>query len=243
MEIKPILIEIGLAENQATIYLTLLKIGSSSAGEITKKCDINRTNVYDALERLIEKGIVSFIIKDHKKYFEARNPENLKIFLDTQEKNIQEKKQKLKQIFPKINKLKETNKKPQQATIFKGKKALKSIAEDVLKQKQELLVLGAEGKFKDIFDHYFDQWHLKRKKAKIKIKIVYNKNLKRNFPYSEIKINKNLEDIPSTTWIYADKIVIIVWDESPVATLIKSKEVSNSYREFFKTIWKNSKKI
>ncbi|MBS3136817.1 hypothetical protein J4232_00145 [Candidatus Woesearchaeota archaeon] len=36
--------ELGLAGNEARVYLTLLDLGSSLAGEITKKSGVNRTN-------------------------------------------------------------------------------------------------------------------------------------------------------------------------------------------------------
>ena len=45
----PILQEIGLSQNEAQIYETLVEIKESGAGEIALKSKVHRRNVYDAL--------------------------------------------------------------------------------------------------------------------------------------------------------------------------------------------------
>ena len=56
-------IQLGLAKNEARIYETLLAEGESSVGEIAKKSQVHRRNVYDSLNRLVEKGLVFEIIQ------------------------------------------------------------------------------------------------------------------------------------------------------------------------------------
>ena len=68
---EEILEEFGLTKNEVKIYLTLLKMGRALAGEITEKSGIHRRNVYDSIERLMKKGLVSFIIQNNRKYFRA----------------------------------------------------------------------------------------------------------------------------------------------------------------------------
>ena len=90
MDPKLALQEADLTGNEAKIYLALLELGSALAGEITKKSGINRTNVYDALDRLIEKGIVSYVITANRKYFEATNPERIISYLEEKENAIKD---------------------------------------------------------------------------------------------------------------------------------------------------------
>ena len=90
-----ILQELGLSITESKVYLALLDLGSGLAGEITKKSQINRTNVYDALERLIEKGLVSYVVSANRKIFEPVNPERLKEILEEKEEN-------LKKILPEL---------------------------------------------------------------------------------------------------------------------------------------------
>ena len=52
--------QLGLTKSESKIYLTLLDYGSMLAGKVAEKAGIHRRNVYDALHRLIEKGLVSY---------------------------------------------------------------------------------------------------------------------------------------------------------------------------------------
>ena len=64
-----ILRKIGLTENEIKIYLNLLISGSSTAYEIGKQTGIYRVHVYDKLEQLMDKGLVTHIYRGAKKYF------------------------------------------------------------------------------------------------------------------------------------------------------------------------------
>ena len=64
------LLKIGLTEGESKVYLALTELGSSTVGPIVKKSGVAYSNIYDILHRLIEKGIVSFIIKNKTRYFQ-----------------------------------------------------------------------------------------------------------------------------------------------------------------------------
>jgi len=234
-----ILQELGLSTTEAKVYIALLELGSALAGEITKKSEINRTNVYDALERLIEKGLVTFVISANRKVFEPINPEQLKKILE--EKQIQ-----LNTILPKLNLKYKESKSEEEATIFKGKKGIKSIFGDILKERKELFVYGAESKFADMFPIYQKQWNKERAKLGIKVKIIYNekvkqRKIKEQLKLLEMKFLPEHYEFPSTILIYGNKIVTIVWIETPFGFMIKSKEAVRSNITFFEILWRIAK--
>ena len=66
-----ILKKIGLTDNEIKIYVTLLKIGSSTAYEISQKTGIYRVHVYDKLEQLMDKGLATYVYQGTKKIFQA----------------------------------------------------------------------------------------------------------------------------------------------------------------------------
>ena len=109
-----VLQEIGLSSTESKVYLALLELGSTLAGEITKKSQINRTNVYDALERLIEKGLATYVISSNRKVFEPVEPNKLKTMLE-------EKQEKLKEILPLLQSRYNEIKSNEEAIIFKSK--------------------------------------------------------------------------------------------------------------------------
>ena len=231
--------ELGLSNTEAKVYLALLEIGSGLAGEITKKSGVNRTNVYDAQERLIDKGLVTYVIVANRKVFEPVNPERLNEILRNKEEKLNEAMKEL-QLKYKMSKTKE------EATIFKGKKGIKSIFEDIIKEKNDLYAYGAESKFADMFPAYQKYWNETRSKLGIKVKIIYNekvkqRKIKEKLKLLDMKFLPENYDFPSMVLVYGDKVVTIVWIEMPFAFMIKSKEAAKSNMNFFDMLWKTAK--
>ena len=56
--------KIGLTSNEASIYLTLLELGSSNINGIAEKLGSHRRTIYDCLIRLEQKGLTSHVIEN-----------------------------------------------------------------------------------------------------------------------------------------------------------------------------------
>ncbi|MFH1052939.1 MAG: helix-turn-helix domain-containing protein [Candidatus Woesearchaeota archaeon] len=237
--ITEILGEIGLSGTEAKVYVALLELGSALAGEITKKSEVNRTNVYDALERLIKKGLVTYVISANRKVFEPIKPERIKEIL-------KEKEEKVNSIMEELNTKYITSKTKEQATIFKGKMGIKLIFEDILKEGKILYAYGAESRFADNFPSYFKIWNKRRAKLGIKVKMLYNEKVRKiklteGFRLLTMKFLPKQYEFPSTILIYNDKVVTIAWSDIPFGFMIESKEAVRSQMSFFHILWKTAK--
>ncbi len=235
-----VLKEIGLSETECKVYLALLALGSAQAGEITQKAEINRTNVYDALERLINKGLVSFVFKGKKKNFEPSDPTKLKELL-------KEKETKLEEIIGNLIERYNSRKNIEKATIFKGKTGVKLLLELLLKNVTEIWVYGAQGKFLETFPVYRNIWEGKRVRLKIRKRNLYNEStkkekLKEKPKFAELRFLPKEYDFPSTVLISGERVATIVWSEQPFAFVVNSEEVAKSNRNFFELLWKIAKK-
>lgn len=237
--------KIGLTKNEAKVYFALLELGLTSITALVKKTNLHKQIIYDNLERLQEKGLVSYVIKANRRYFNAVSPEKLMDFFEEQKQEINKKEKIAKEILPELITLKEKAKEKQLASIYQGKKGIKSILESILKQKGEVLVYGAEGRFKETFGHYWTNYNKRREKLKIKGKIIYNEKLKgkrEKLKLVQIKYIPKEFESPATTWIFGDKVAIILWEEVPFAVLIESKEITKAYRSYFSLLWKLARK-
>lgn len=226
----------GLTRIEAKIYIVLLDLGPSLAGQITKKSGIHRRSVYDALDRLAEKGLISYIVKNNRKYFEASNPERILDLLKEKQAEIQTAIPELQSLFTKTKAKEET-------LFYRGIDGLKTAFEDQINSKKEVLVLGASSEAGEILKFYFKWYNKRRQEKKIKIKFIADISSKGEIhaPMSEIRHLSNLG--PAAINIYADKVAIILWSkERPLAMIIKNKEISDSYRSFFEHMWRIAKR-
>ena len=118
-ELEEGLAELGIKGNEAKIYLSLLKLKSSSVGEIAKKSETNRRDVYDILEKLINKGLVTYIFRNNVKYFQASDVHNLV-------EMVKEKEKILGSIMPALKSMEE-KKNVEETSVYTGINGLKII--------------------------------------------------------------------------------------------------------------------
>ena len=237
---NPELLEkLGLSKNESKVYIALVKLGSASVTEISKKTNVHRVNIYDVLESLQEKGLVAAVIKVNKKIFHPANPEELKKLLIKKKEEMNETEKELSElsnIFKKGVK--------REVQVFKGKLGLKTVLKDVLTSKTEILNYGSSGMFPNFYPEYFNIWESHRINNKIKMRIVTSKSVRGKIPKKKLQTIRFL-DIEfknlSSTFIYEDKIAIFMWTEDPIAILIENKELADSYKNYFKVLWKFAK--
>ena len=69
--------DIGFSEREIKVYLALLGIGQTTVGPIAAETRLQHSKVYQTLEKLIDRGLVSYVIKSKTKYFQAHNPKQI----------------------------------------------------------------------------------------------------------------------------------------------------------------------
>ncbi|MBT7931759.1 hypothetical protein HN698_07665 [Candidatus Woesearchaeota archaeon] len=239
-----ILEKAGLTNNEIKVYLALLSLGSVSAGEIIKKSELHRAAVYDTLERLMDKGLVSYVIKANRKYFEAAMAKNLVEIIEKKEK------QELLKIIPDLEAKRKLGKEAQEVTLFKGNKGLKSIFQDWLEDDKENLVIGAFAEEAESLQYHMKyslpSFHKRRERKKQVMKFIFTeKSIARakqlsKYKYTPIRILKAPFASPTSIQIYGEKVAILLWSSDPIGIVMRSKEISNAYREYFKVLWNMS---
>lgn len=230
--------KLGLNLSEAKVYLTLLKLGRAQAGEISKKSQINRTTIYDSLERLIERGLVTYIISANKKIFRPVKPDVLIEKIKETEKIATE-------LLPELEDLYKKSKEKEESDIYRGRRGIKSILWDILKYKQ-YIAFGSSGRFLEIMKHDFLMFQKRKKELKIKAKVILNKSAKKSESvqkaHSQFRFIPDEYSAPTTTFVYDDKVAVIIWSETPIATVISSKDVAKSYKSYFELLWKQAMK-
>jgi sugar-specific transcriptional regulator TrmB len=231
---RDVLQELGLNDKEAMIYLELLKEKTCAASKLAKLTRINRTTVYLELTNLIHKGLVSYVIKDSKRYFQAASPEKLIEMLDT-------KKAKVESILPTLKALGKSAE-PFHIEVFEGKVGIKTFYQDILNHAKEVLAFGVTGNAFDVLRYDFPHFVKKFEKAKITARYLANKSAERllaSLPKA-VKIKylpeKHVSNI--TTIIYADKIAIQSLLKNDIfVILITDTQLAQGYKNYFEFMW------
>ncbi|MBU2561998.1 MAG: hypothetical protein KKD17_06910 [Nanoarchaeota archaeon] len=237
---QKVLEEMGLTSSEAKIYLVLLEQGASLAGTISRNTGIHRRSVYDSIERLIQKGLVSYIKSNNRKYFEAVSPERLIEILHKKEEDV-------KAILPDLKALQQMTEGKNETLFFRGKAALKSAFDDQLDKAREICIWGATTKAVEILDFYFPHFDRQRVKKRIKVRIIFNESERRHpyiskIPMAEVRFVP--DEITSNTAvnIYDRNICIVAWRPDPVGILIREDNIATGFRNYFEFMWRFAKR-
>jgi len=240
---ESILINAGLTPNESTVYIALLKKGIALASEIASSTNISRPHVYDSITRLIDKGLVSYVIKDNKRYFKAANPKELINFLEDEKEKISAKQQDVKKYLPALSKLQKEKETKTSVEVYEGKEGLKTVLMDILSYGHDFVAFGATYKFEEVLP-LFSRIFVKRreqKNQKAQILVVEGEEPVKTGLNSYRWIPKEYS-LPNSSIIYGEKTAILLWSGEPLGIIIKSKEVAESYRSYFSLLWKIGKK-
>ena len=228
------LMELGLTKAQATIYTAAAKLGTCTVKNIAKESGFHRTNIYDVLEQLKEKGLVTFFKEGKSIKYAISDPDNLHAYMN-------EKMEILDSILPDLKKLQKQSGELIDVEVFKGKEGMKAVWRDILKENKPMYGYGVKGQFREQMPDFARWWLLQAKKQNLPYRAVYTE--KENLPtyYTKIKfVSKELSS-PVAVFIYADKVNINIWEPSLVAITIKSSLVAKMYKQHFYLLWKIAK--
>lgn len=229
------LIKIGFSNNEAKVYLSLIKLGSSKAGTISKHAELDRSSTYNALKSLLKKGLSSYVTIGKTKWFQCSSSNNVVTYLNNKV-NL------AKEFLPNLEKIRRETKLKENVTLFKGMKGMKTVFEDILNEAKENLIFGSEGEFSKKMPLFAKQFSQRLENKNIKVKSIIRTNReKENKKINYRKIPSTIAS-PVTTNIYGNKIAILVWGEVPEAILIENKKAADAYRDYFNFMWTYAKK-
>lgn len=134
-------------------------------------------------------------------------------------------------------------KEKQEIHSFKGLAGIRTIMNEMLSSKSEILDFGAEYKIKEFLPYDYPKWDKERVKNKIHMRIVANIKIKpTSIPLTEIRYVPSEFHSSVSTYIFDGKVALIMWVENPLGIVIEHKSVYESYRNYFDLLWKIAKK-
>ncbi|MBI4452620.1 hypothetical protein HY637_04265 [Candidatus Woesearchaeota archaeon] len=236
-----ILKELGLTNTEIKIYITLLQLGSSLASKISRHSKVERAVTYHTLEKLMRKGIASYVIRENRKYFSAAEPEKLKALMT-------EKEELLNNLIPELKKLEKPQDQPLSIEVFRGVEGYKTVMEDLIRDKKPYYIIGYSGKGSTISKFWYIHYQKRRIKKKIRRYLLVHRGKKNidslKYPLTKTRVLPEtiIYEPKTSTIIYGkDNVLLFLPLQEFAGIRIKNKETHESYLEYFNILWHQSK--
>jgi len=235
----------GLSLNEARVYEALLYLGEANVNKISIKSKVHRRNVYDSLNKLIEKGLVSETFVKGEKLFKPIDPERLMEIIKEKETalgaSLKDMKNLYKSVEPEV-----------EAYFFRGIEGFKNYLQLILEQKQTVYFMGAKGFWLDPrLKHYLTHFDKERKRLGIKFVHLFDYEIKEQKQEILKIVGKPYKFLPkeyssnTAVDIFGDYVITFVGVkpgelfEEPLQFVLKSKILADGYRKFFQFMWDN----
>ncbi|HSX25125.1 MAG TPA: helix-turn-helix domain-containing protein [Candidatus Andersenbacteria bacterium] len=249
------LMNLGLKDKEASVYLSCLELGPSPAQIIAKKAGVVRATTYVILEELMAMGLVTKYKEGKKTMFSAEAPRQLLRLLEKQEEVIREKQNDLEQILPELQMLTKAAGDKPSVRYFEGKEGLRAI-------RQEMVMYGHPGDifynftpadhltsvFPDDEDTHFPQRVAKQVFAKT-LFTTHSESLKLHWLSKEHSklterrfVSPDKFPVSAGMTIYRDRIAIGSYTGKLFGVVIESEQMANMMRALFELAWENAQK-
>ncbi|MFZ5954850.1 MAG: TrmB family transcriptional regulator [Nanoarchaeota archaeon] len=226
-EIENALTNLNFSDKEIKVYIKLLELGKTGVQRLSELTKINRVTLYSILDNLIKKGAAGNTVIEYAKHFYAIEPE--KILSQLEEKN-----EKFRKILPLLKEKQNTIGLKPEIEFYEGEKGIISVESEVLKSKKDFFAYGSFEIYNRILEYSGLSFRKKRILNKITVQCITDDSAKNhemfNKPeykrYTKVRILNSLKDMPSWTYLFDNKVVILSFEkENPIAILINSEAV------------------
>jgi len=252
--IKSYLKNLNYPNNEIRVYLALLEIQNSNVGPLIKKTGLHRQIVYNALEKLAEKKLVTAVVKNNRQHYSIADTD---VFLE----NANQYQKSTKNLVSELKQLQGSIKYQQNLVIYEGVEGLHEMHLKNIKnqpRKTTLNFIGAGGlpwfenmrinnvlkKYEKIrlergIDINLVSFDSKRKEVEQTIKEDINQGPKRGKYYRYIA--QDLAN-PVVTQIWHKKVAMIIYGTPILIIEINNPQVAENFNNYFTALWKIGEK-
>ena len=230
----------GLNTKEATTYLSILELGEANMRQHDKKPKLKRTTLYDLVESLKEKGLISSTKRGKKILYVAENPSKLV-------EQMEERKQALERIVPELLSIANGITNKPKVRFFEGAEGIKEVYRDVLRYpKQKIQAWAPENIIYDLDKSFFDDFYTPRLlKQNMIIEIIvpdlpiFKHHKEANtIPTRKIKlIDPKRFPFSVEICLYGNDKVGIMSYKDQMGLIFESESISSTLRSIFTSQW------
>ncbi len=246
MSVEASLEELNLSKQEASIYVTTLKLGTAKASQIAQKSGINRGGVYYILKLLKEKGFISEVVRSGVQYYSAVSPERI---MDIIEEEKERKAEVITSIIGDLKEIQLTALERPTIEVYEGYDGFKTIFSKLLEQSNTQFRCYMSPSTLEYLPHFHEQFRKRRTEKGIKIRTITQRTKElveiKKLDKKELRETRFNDKLLANTdilfYILEDAIVIIKSNKKEqMATYIKDVNLANLHKNIFDKEWKES---
>lgn len=251
MAIETDLVKIGLHEKEALAYLSLLELGPASVVALSKKSGLKRTTLYEILESLGKRGLISETAFGRRTRFVAESPEKF-FALKREELDT------LRRLMPTLEALRNVAIEKPSLQFFHGRDGIEHVFSDMIRNTNPVhdKLLTIETKASTVMaqmgiQFFIDLMAEKKNRGleSLTLDTLSQEKLDefaKEYPWGidhgiTIRILEDQKDEFNVgMYLYQNKIALVAADQL-IAIVIENQRLKKSFEFIFMNLWNSSK--
>ena len=246
-----ILEQVGLSGQESRVFFALVRLGEAKTGAICKETKVASSHIYQILEKLITKGLVSYRVHNNTKIFMPSSIESLQRVFEIRQEELESERKELakkKKVFSKLLqeiKPKKTDDLQRNYKYFDGINAIKSMWDEINNEMSDKVIVRSYVTPLESYNNFggvFIKSQEIREKKKCPEKIILPLNAK--CPVRKYREAIHLDQKNDAEWGVVGDLFYIqyVVSKKPHSFLIRDKIIAKTFEHVFDKIWKDNKK-
>ncbi len=229
--------ELGLSDQEAAVYISLLRSGGTIASTVAKDIGIKRTTVYAILKAMAQKGFVTQYYRKNKQLFYAERPERVAHYFEKKVSSFID-------IIPALESIEKKDIQIAGLRFIQTMNELKQFYDGILGEykNKQYCAIGSTVAWQGLEPEFFTSFRKERAAAHIKTKILITEESRKINPddptlLREVCYLPEKYQFKSTIDIFKDKVLIVSPELSTLAVVIAIPAMVDVFQGMFDMIW------
>lgn len=230
---------LGLSEQEIAVYLAALELGEANIQEISRKSGVKRTSIYNFIDTLKERQLLSEIKKGKRKLYSAVSPHHL---VDEQKSKVAS----VERLIPQLLAMQNSGRNKPRVTFHEGVEGIKEIYMTTLRDKQIIYAWEDLDKAIEIIPEPFASWYTEERARKN----IPARCIDRDTPSSRkwnaennVRLARDVRFVESEEFgteidVFGDKVAFFRWDkQNPFGVVIDDAGIAAALRVAWQELW------
>jgi predicted DNA-binding transcriptional regulator len=207
-------------------------IGPATVAKLKENTGLHRTTIYDFVEKLLNKGLINYVIEGQVKVFSATNPQKL---LDY----VKEKAEHVESALSELKKMRLPEEEELAVEVYRGREGVKMMFNDILRVAKDYVIFGIdESMFVKDWNVFLENFFVKEKKAGFHERILTRDDAEYVYDKETVHYRFIPKEYfnPNPTYVWGDNVGIIIWEPLTVIR-IRNAKLADSYLKYFELLW------
>jgi sugar-specific transcriptional regulator TrmB len=232
------LISLHITPLQADIYLALLEFGSASVQDVAERAGVKRTSVYNVLDDMKSRGLLTVLDHSGRKLLVAESPENIVAYEQKQARKAQD-------ILPELSALYALPGAKPKARYYEGIAGLKQMYDATIVAGESIVAFSDyEKMFAVMTKEYMYDYALRRAEAGVTIRSIAKPGVEA-IQVSELDADQKREtriyagdfEFDTEINIYGNHVAFFSFRRPYAGVIIEDRAVATTMRSIWNIVW------